>query len=232
MNSKDTATVVKPQIEKSWYTALEVEFQSPYFFELKQFLVAEKKVHTIFPPSSMIFNAFDLTPFDRVKVVVLGQDPYHGQGQAHGLCFSVQRGIKIPPSLQNIYKELNSDVGLSPAPHGCLDSWAQQGVLMLNAVLTVRESSPGSHQKRGWEKFTDAAIRALSEKRENIVFILWGNYARAKKVLIDQDKHLILESAHPSPFSANNGFYGTKPFSKANEYLERHAQSPIDWSVV
>lgn len=231
MSNKDTATNVNPQIEDGWRLMLTEEFQSSYFLELKKYLIEEKKQYTIYPPSREIFSAFDLTPFEAVKVVILGQDPYHGPGQAHGLCFSVKHGVKTPPSLQNIYKELNTDLGLSVPNHGYLESWAKQGVLLLNAVLTVRRGQAGSHQKRGWERFTDAAIRCLSENRSNLVYILWGNYARAKKSLIDQDKHLILEAAHPSPFSANNGFFGCQHFSKANDYLQRHGKSPVDWSV-
>ncbi len=231
MDSKDTAIVVKPQIEASWLEVLEHEFKAEYFAELKRFLISEKQKNQVYPPSSLIFNAFNLTPFNDVKVVILGQDPYHGKGQAHGLCFSVQRGVRLPPSLQNIYKELQEDVGVAPATHGCLESWAGRGVLLLNAVLTVRHSQAGSHQKRGWERFTDAAIQALSEKRENLVFILWGNYARAKKQLIATERHLVLESAHPSPFSANNGFFGSKHFSKANDYLQQYGKGPVDWSV-
>ena len=224
--------VVKPQIESSWKHMLKEEFEADYFLEIKKLLIEEKAKYTIYPPSSLIFNAFDLTPFEAVKVVILGQDPYHGPGQAHGLCFSVQRGVRLPPSLQNIYKEMQADVGLTLPDHGCLESWSRQGVLLLNAVLTVRHGAAGSHQKRGWERFTDAAIRSLSENRSNLVFMLWGNYARAKKALIDVEKHLVLEAAHPSPFSANNGFFGSRHFSKANNYLHQHGKKPVDWSVV
>ncbi len=224
-------TDVRPQIDSSWYKALSAEFQKEYFKELKNFLVEEKRQHTIYPPGDRIFAAFDATPFDRVKVVIIGQDPYHGPGQANGLSFSVAQGIKLPPSLQNIYKELEQDMGISPASHGDLSSWAGNGVLMLNAVLTVRAREAASHRNQGWETFTDAVISTLSKKRENLVFILWGNFARGKKSLINTSKHHIIESPHPSPFSARNGFFGSRPFSRTNAILNEQNIQPIDWAV-
>lgn len=218
------------KIEPSWKRALESEFGEPYFKELASFIEEEYAKGDVYPAEKNIFKAFDLTPFDDVKVVILGQDPYHGAKQAIGLSFAVERDVTLPPSLRNIYKELQSDLG-QPLAHtdGDLTRWAKQGVLLLNATLTVRAGEAGSHQGRGWEQFTDAAIKALSEKREHIVFILWGNYARQKGSHIDRSKHLVLESAHPSPFSASNGFFGSKPFSKANEYLVSKGEAPIDW---
>lgn len=229
--SKDSARKIDPKIEESWKLMLQDEFEQPYFQQLKDFLTEEKKDYQVFPPSAFIFNAFNLTPFANVKVVIIGQDPYHGPGQAHGLSFSVPDGVPQPPSLKNIFKELESDIGFRVPLSGNLEAWAKQGVLLLNATLTVRRSSPGSHQKKGWEEFTDAAITSLSKNRTNLVFILWGNYARAKRVLIDDSVHLILEAAHPSPYSANSGFFGCKHFSKANDYLNRHGKKPIDWSL-
>lgn len=229
--NKDAATKVNPNIEESWKLMLKDEFEKPYFQSLKAALLEEKRQYMVFPPSPLIFNAFNLTPFGNVKVVILGQDPYHGPGQAHGLSFSVPNGVGLPPSLKNIFKELESDIGFCVPRHGNLEAWAKQGVLLLNATLTVRQSTPGSHQKKGWEEFTDAAIRKLSENRTNLVFMLWGSYARAKKGLIDERKHLILEAAHPSPFSAANGFFGCRHFSKANEYLVKHGKEPIDWNL-
>ena len=220
-----------PNIEPSWREALEDEFRSPYFGELKAFLVEERSKYTIYPPSKFIFNAYDRTPLPQVKVVILGQDPYHVPGQAHGLSFSVLPGQKFPPSLKNIFKELNNDLGISVPLTGDLTPWAEQGVMMLNATLTVRHKSPGSHQKRGWESFTDATIRTISEKRDHVVFMLWGNYARAKRSLIDSSRHLVLEAAHPSPFSAHQGYFGSNHFSKANAYLEEHHIDPVDWSL-
>lgn len=220
------------KLEASWLKHLSGEFEKEYMKNLKAFLVEEKKQgYQIYPPGPQIFSALDLTPFEKVKVVILGQDPYHGPGQAHGLSFSVPRGVRIPPSLVNIYKELHTDTGFRIPDHGNLESWATQGVLLLNAVLTVRANSPGSHQNKGWEQFTDQIIRVLSEEREGLVFMLWGNYAKQKISLIDQHKHLILTAAHPSPFSANNGFYGCQHFSKANHYLTDHHQQAIDWSL-
>lgn len=222
---------INPVIHPSWLNVLADQFEAPYFSELKKFLVAEKQSHTIYPPGKLIFNAFDKTPFDEVKVVILGQDPYHGPGQAHGLCFSVPVGVKPPPSLVNILKEINTDLGIPLPSHGNLESWARQGVLLLNATLTVRANIAGSHQGKGWEKFTDAAIRAISEKRENIVFLLWGNYAQAKASLIDASRHLILKTVHPSPLSAYGGFFGCKHFSKANEYLKSFGKEEIYWGI-
>ncbi len=207
------------------------QFDSPYFAELIDFLIEEQKTQVVYPPVAEIFSAFDACPIDQVKVVILGQDPYHGPGQAHGLSFSVPDGIKLPPSLKNIFKELDSDLGLEQSHSGNLSSWAKRGVLLLNATLTVRKSSPGSHQKKGWETFTDATIKSISDERQHVVFLLWGNYARAKKELIDSSKHFIHESPHPSPFSARHGFFGSKPFSKANNYLESHGIGAVDWSL-
>jgi len=223
---------VYPQIEASWKKVLSTEFQSEYFKDLKRFLINEKQSEQIFPPSSLIFSAFDKTPFEKVKVVILGQDPYHGQGQAHGLCFSVPDGIAIPPSLRNIYKELSQDINCAIPQSGNLEKWADEGVLLINATLTVRAHQAGSHQKKGWETFTDAVIKKISEQKENIVFILWGNYAQGKSKFIDQTKHAIIKSVHPSPLSANRGgFFGTKPFSKTNQYLVANSIKPINWSL-
>lgn len=229
--SKDSAKKIEPNIEASWKLILKEEFQQPYFAELKQFLLEEKKRYEVYPPSSLIFNAFDRTPFANVKVVILGQDPYHGPQQAHGLSFSVPEGVNVPPSLKNIYKELHADVGFEIPSHGNLEAWAEQGVLLLNATLTVRRSTPGSHQKRGWEQFTDATIRALSDQRSDVVFLLWGNYARAKRALITSEHHLILEAPHPSPYSAASGFFGCKHFSRANEFLTSRGKAPINWDL-
>jgi uracil-DNA glycosylase len=218
-------------INESWKKLLNEEFESSYFSSLKEFLVEEKKHYTVYPPGKFIFNAYDSTPVEKVKVVLLGQDPYHGEGQAHGLCFSVQNGVKPPPSLINIFKELNSDLGLRIPSHGNLQKWAMQGVLLLNATLTVRANQPRSHFNKGWEKFTDDTIKKICESRNNLVFLLWGNDAKLKEPLIDSSKHLILKAAHPSPFSANNGFLGCCHFSKANEYLRNHGIEPIDWNL-
>lgn len=221
----------KPQIEESWWEQLQAEFSKPYFASLKQFLVNERQSgKTIYPPGPLILNAFNSTPFDKVKVVIIGQDPYHGHGQAHGLCFSVNKGVRIPPSLQNIYKELKSDLGVPIANHGYLQKWADQGVLLLNAILTVEASKAASHHKQGWEQFTDAAIRALNENRSGIVFLLWGRYAQQKGEIIDPVKHYVLKSAHPSPFSATR-FFGCRHFSKTNEYLRLQGGTGIDWNV-
>jgi uracil-DNA glycosylase len=218
------------RMEDSWKEALKDEFEKPYFKELTEFVRSEYLSATVYPPPKFIFRAFDLCPFDKVEVVILGQDPYHGAGQANGLSFAVAEGVRLPPSLQNIYKEMQSDLG-EPLKNqsGDLSRWAEQGVLLLNATLTVRKDTAGSHQDQGWEQFTDAVIQALSDKRENLVFILWGNYAKAKGMHIDTSKHLVITSPHPSPFSAANGFFGSKPFSKANEYLIAHGKKPIDW---
>lgn len=219
----------KVNIEDSWYDQLKNEFDKDYFLKLKDFLVEEKKTHTVYPPGSQIFSAFNFTPFDKVKVVILGQDPYHGPGQAHGLCFSVPCGVKPPPSLVNIYKELKTDVGFSIPSHGNLEAWAKQGVLLLNATLTVRANTAGSHQNKGWEIFTDKVISTISQNRENVVFVLWGRYAQAKEVLVDKSKHYILKAAHPSPLSAFNGFFGCKHFSKINDFLTQKEIEPINW---
>ena len=216
------------RIEASWQERLEKEFGEPYFEVLMRFVEEEYANGTVYPDQENLFRAFELTPFDRVKVVILGQDPYHGPKQAVGLSFAVEEGITLPPSLRNIYKELESDLGESVI-HKNLSRWATQGVLLLNATLTVRDASPGSHQGKGWEMFTDAVIRVLSEEKEHVVFILWGNYARTKGAHIDRTKHLVIESPHPSPFSANRGFFGSKPFSKTNAYLEAHGRKPIEW---
>lgn len=222
---------IQPVIENSWKQELSDEFQSEYFIELKSFLLEEKKKFTIYPPGSEIFAAFNYTPFDKVKVVILGQDPYHGPGQANGLCFSVKSGISKPPSLQNIFKELYSDLGIPISLNGNLENWAKQGVLLMNATLTVRSGQAGSHQNKGWENFTDTAIKALSDKKQHLVFILWGNYAQAKQLLIDPFRHLIIKSAHPSPFSAERGFFGSKPFSKCNSFLKEKGIGEIDWNL-
>jgi uracil-DNA glycosylase len=220
-------------INSSWKIALEPEFKKPYFTELVEMLRAEKKSgKKIYPPGQFIFNAFEQTPIDQVRVVLLGQDPYHGPGQAHGLSFSVQPGIKPPPSLINIFKELKSDIGLVNTPaSGDLSKWAQQGVLLLNASLTVRDNEPNSHANLGWSPFTDAVIQTVSRTCKHVVFILWGKFAQQKAALIDQDNHMILASAHPSPFSADKGFFGSKPFSKTNDWLIAHGIDPIDWSL-
>lgn len=225
------SVTINPQIEESWKIILKDEFQKDYFLKLKEFLIEEKKHQIVFPPSSMIFNAFNFTPFDKVKVVILGQDPYHGLGQAHGLCFSVPNGIQKPPSLVNILKEIHTDLGLSIPRGGNLEKWAKQGVLLLNATLTVRAHQAGSHQKKGWEQFTDAAIAAISKEQTGIVFLLWGAYAQAKVVLIDRSKHHILTSPHPSPLSVTRGFYGCKHFSKTNEFLRMQGKPEIDWAL-
>ena len=222
---------VDPVIESSWKQALYDEFNQQYFSDLKFFLIEEKKKYRIFPPGQLIFNAFNHTPFNHVKVVLLGQDPYHGAGQAHGLCFSVPEGIQKPPSLVNILKELKSDLGIEEPANGNLTKWADQGVLLLNATLTVRENQAGSHQNHGWETFTDAAIKQLSIHREGLIFILWGNYAMAKKSLIDTSRHDILTSVHPSPLSAHRGFFGCRHFSNVNNLLRQRGVDPIDWRL-
>jgi len=218
------------KIDASWKEKLKEEFEKPYFAELTEFVKKEYKDEIVYPPPKYIFRAFDLCPFGKVKVVILGQDPYHGQRQANGLAFAVDEKESVPPSLQNIFKEIESDIG-KPLIHrdGDLTRWAEQGVLLLNATLTVRAHMAGSHQGRGWELFTDAAIRALSDEREHLVFMLWGNYAKAKGAHIDRSKHLVLEAPHPSPFSAYSGFFGCKHFSKANDYLIAHNEIPIRW---
>lgn len=223
-----TAVATAPQIHESWKEALNEEFNKPYFTELKKFLVEEKQQFPVYPPGPLIFSAFNQTPFDQVKVVILGQDPYHGNGQANGLCFSVSQGIKHPPSLVNIFKEMQKDLNVPYPKTGDLSAWAKQGVLLMNTTLTVREATPASHQGHGWEEFTDSVIRELSEKRSGIVFILWGRHAQNKKPLIDLSKHFVLEAAHPSPFSAN-GFFGCRHFSKANYLLMQNGQQPVNW---
>lgn len=221
----------KVKIESSWKDLLKDEFSKPYFEEISTFLRAEKKSgKKIYPPGKMIFNAFEMTPVEKVKVVIIGQDPYHGFGQAMGLCFSVPQNIAMPPSVKNIYKELITDIGIDMPSHADLTPWANQGVLLLNAILTVEHKKPASHRKIGWQNFTDAAITEISKYRENLVFMLWGNFAKSKSDFIDSTKHLILKSAHPSPFSVQS-FYGNKHFSKANSYLLKHQKEPIDWQI-
>jgi uracil-DNA glycosylase len=220
------------QIEESWKSVMKPEFSKPYFQNIVTFLKTEKMAgKTIYPPGKQIFNAFDTTPFDNVKVVILGQDPYHGPGQAHGLCFSVSDGVPPPPSLVNIFKELQSDVGVPIPNHGNLTKWAQQGVLLLNASLTVRASEPMSHAQIGWAEFTNNVIKKISEQKGHVVFLLWGKFAQEKQVLIDETKHLVLKAAHPSPLSAHNGFFGCRHFSRANEYLIRNGIDPINWAL-
>jgi len=221
------------QIENSWQQILEEEFDKDYMINLRSFLqIRLKEGHTIFPPKSLIFNAFNHTPFEKVKVVIIGQDPYHGANQAHGLAFSVQKGVKLPPSLKNIFNELQSEYTDFKYPdHGDLSQWADQGVLLLNATLTVEESNPGSHQNRGWEIFTNKVIQLLSEKRSGIIFLLWGKYAQAKSNLINKEKHIVLTAAHPSPFSAHNGFFGCNHFIKTNEILFQNGQKAINWQI-
>ncbi len=222
---------VTPRIEASWLEVLEEEFRKDYFLQLKEFLLEERKVYTVYPPGSRIFAAFNSTPFHAVKVVILGQDPYHGPGQAHGLCFSVPDGVRKPPSLVNIFKELQDDLGIQEPLNGNLEKWAAQGVLLLNATLTVRSNQAGSHQNKGWELFTDRIISLISEKKSGIVFLLWGNYAQAKVSLIDETKHLVLRAAHPSPFSVYRGFYGCRHFSATNNFLSKSGMTPVDWSL-
>lgn len=217
------------RIEESWKQQLQEEFDKPYFEALTHYVRGEYAATTVYPPGGQIFAAFDACPFEQVRVVILGQDPYHEPGQAHGLCFSVNDGVQFPPSLQNIFKEIESDLGVPLPKSGNLTRWAQQGVLLLNATLTVRAHQAGSHQNRGWETFTDAVIHALASRRENIVFILWGSYAQRKGAFIDRSRHLVLQSPHPSPLSAYRGFLGNRHFSQANRYLEQHGYSPIQW---
>ena len=220
------------KLHPSWMAVIGDEFQKPYMQQLRQFLQNEKQQgKIIYPPGPLWFNAFNSTPFDKVEVVILGQDPYHGPGQAHGLCFSVPENIPPPPSLQNIFKELQNDLGISPPSHGCLQYWAEQGVLLLNAVLTVEQGKAAAHQGKGWETFTDAAITTLNRQREGLVFLLWGSYAQKKGAFIDQNKHLVLTSAHPSPLSAYRGFLGNNHFSKTNAYLKNRGQKEIDWTL-
>ena len=219
------------KIAHSWKITLQEEFDKPYFAEIANVVRTEIMAgKTIYPPPKLIFNAFDKTPFDEVKVVIIGQDPYHGARQAHGLCFSVQRGINPPPSLVNIFKEIETDLGIAPPNHGCLERWAEQGVFLLNTALTVRAGEPMSHSKIGWESFTDAVIKILSDKKKGLIFLLWGNFARGKRALINVDKHFVLEAAHPSPLSGGK-FFGNKHFSKTNELLIQQGLSPIDWAL-
>ena len=217
------------KIEESWKEVLGTEFEKPYFAQLTEFVRNEYSAGTVYPPAKLIFNAFDHCPFDKVKVVIIGQDPYHGAGQANGLCFSVNKGIAMPPSLVNIFKEIAADTGKPMPTDGDLTRWSDQGVLLLNATLTVRAGNAGSHQRRGWEEFTDAAIRILAEKRENLVFILWGSYAQRKGAFIDRNKHLVLTSPHPSPLSAYAGFFGNHHFTLTNDFLVKNGKEPIDW---
>ena len=217
------------RMEESWKKQLQDEFEKPYFKQLTGFVRSEYATQTIYPPAKLIFNAFDQCPFDRLKVVILGQDPYHGPGQAHGLCFSVNDGVDFPPSLRNIFKEIQADTGAPIPASGNLERWAKQGVLLLNATLTVRAGLAGSHQKKGWEQFTDSVIHLVADKLENVVFILWGNYAISKGEFIDPHKHLVLKSVHPSPLSASRGFFGNKQFSTTNKYLEEHGKEPVKW---
>jgi len=217
------------RIESSWKSRFREEFEKEYFVGLTEFVKEEYRTRTIFPPGALIFNAFNLCPFDRIKVVIIGQDPYHGPGQAHGLCFSVRDGVELPPSLINIFKEIESDLGYRPNPSGNLERWASQGVLLLNATLTVRAHQAGSHQRKGWEEFTDSVIRVVNTEKENLVFLLWGSYAQKKGESIDRSRHLVLESVHPSPLSAARGFFGNKHFSRCNDYLKEKGIEPIDW---
>jgi uracil-DNA glycosylase len=217
------------KIDQTWKSKLHEEFEKEYFIKLAGFVKEEYRINIIYPSGSLIFNAFNLCPFQNVKAVIIGQDPYHGPGQAHGLCFSVREGVDFPPSLVNIFKEIESDLGLKKPINGNLERWAAQGVLLLNATLTVRAHQAGSHQKRGWEQFTDSVIRKLNNEKQNIVFFLWGAYAQKKGESIDRSKHLVLESVHPSPLSAMSGFFGNKHFSRCNEYLTEHGVAPINW---
>ncbi len=224
-------TEINPNIEESWKAVLNEQFTQPYFSTLKQFLIEERNKNVVYPPGPLIFSAFNHAPFDKVKVVIIGQDPYHGAGQANGLCFSVSDGIKPPPSLVNIFKEIKSDLDIPIPTNGNLEPWADQGVLLLNATLTVRANQAGSHQNMGWEHFTDAVIKTLSQQKKGLVFLLWGRFAQAKEALIDGTKHFILKAAHPSPFSAYNGFMGCKHFSKTNELLRQQGLKEINWAI-
>jgi uracil-DNA glycosylase len=232
MGIVETAQRGRVKLDPSWLEVLGSEFEQPYMVQLKAFLSAEKKAgKTIYPAGENWFNALNSTPFQRVKVVILGQDPYHGPGQAHGLCFSVLPGVPAPPSLVNMFKELRDDLGIPISPHGYLQHWAEQGVLLLNAVLTVERAQANAHQGRGWEQFTDSCIAHLNREREGLVFLLWGSYAQRKGQLIDRHRHLVLEAPHPSPLSAHRGFFGCRHFSQANHYLEQHGATPIDWAL-
>jgi len=217
------------KIEKPWYDLLKIEYEKQYFVDIMNFLEKELVSKTIFPPKEEIFTALEKLPYDEVKVVIIGQDPYHSVGQAHGLAFSVNEGVKLPPSLKNIYQEIRSDLGIQPLSHGNLERWAKQGVLLLNATLTVQADLAGSHQKKGWETFTDSAIKAVANEKEHVVFLLWGNYAQQKAQYIDRTKHLVLTAVHPSPLSAHRGFFGCKHFSQTNQYLTEHGLEPINW---
>jgi uracil-DNA glycosylase len=217
------------KIEPTWKSKLHEEFEKEYFIKLAEFIKEEYRLKTIYPPGSLIFNSFNLCPFNNVKAVIIGQDPYHGPGQAHGLCFSVREGVAFPPSLINIFKEIESDFGIQRPVNGNLERWAAQGVLLLNATLTVRAHQAGSHQKKGWEEFTDSVIGTLNNEMNNLVFFLWGAYAQKKGESIDRSRHLVLESVHPSPLSASRGFFGNKHFSRCNEYLVKHSIEPINW---
>lgn len=217
------------KIDNSWKGILNPEFEKEYFIKLAEFVKKEYHETTIYPPGNLIFNSFNLCPFDKVKAVIIGQDPYHGPGQAHGLCFSVREGVDFPPSLLNIFKEIEADLGNKPVRSGNLERWASQGVLLLNATLTVRAHQAGSHQKKGWEEFTDSVIHAINREKKNIVFFLWGAYAQKKGEAIDRSKHLVLESVHPSPLSASRGFFGNKHFSRCNDYLISHGIEPVNW---
>jgi uracil-DNA glycosylase len=214
-----------------WHPVLRSEFDAPYWRDLQSFVHGERQAHTVYPPADEVFSAFDLTPYESTKVLILGQDPYHGPGQAHGLCFSVRRGVPVPPSLRNIYAELTSDLGIGAPAHGNLESWAREGVLLLNTTLTVRAGQAGSHHGHGWETFTDSVITAVAAKAERVVFVLWGASARRKRHLIDETRHVIIESAHPSPLSARNGFFGSRPFSRTNAALTDAGRGPVDWRI-
>jgi len=223
--------LVPANFPPSWFEAIGAEFAKPYFANLRKFVSLERKAGTVLPAAADVFNAFRYTPLDQVKVVILGQDPYPTPGHAHGLCFSVRPGIRLPGSLRNIYKELNEDLGIPPANNGYLEAWAKQGILMLNAVMTVRAGSPNSHKGQGWELFTDAALAAVNRLPHSVVFLLWGSFAQKKAALVDASRHTIIKGVHPSPLSAENGFFGSRPFSKVNAALEKHGQSPIDWRL-
>lgn len=229
--STKTEFPLPEDLPPSWLTHLEPETRESYWNDLQRFVSSERDAHTVYPPAADVFNAFRYTPLDSVKVFLLGQDPYPGAGQAHGLCFSVRPGVRLPASLRNIYQELQTDLGIKPVKHGYLASWARQGILMLNACLTVRADAPNSHAGKGWEKFTDAAIRAVNNRKQPVVFLLWGAYAQKKIKLIDESRHVVIKSAHPSPLSAANGFFGSKPFSKINAALEKLGERPIGWQL-
>jgi len=218
-------------VRTDWNPLLRSEFDEPYWRDLQAFVAAERQQHTVYPPHDQVFAALHLTPYADTRVLVLGQDPYHGPRQAHGLCFSVQDGVAVPPSLANIHRELHDDLGIAPPGHGNLEAWARRGVLLLNATLTVRAGQAGSHQGKGWETFTDRVIRTVNDKPERVVFVLWGSFARRKKALVDTSRHTVIESAHPSPLSAHNGFFGSRPFSRANAALVEAGLEPVDWSL-